>query len=229
MLPANPVRMLGSGAKQRGRHDHSSADRHRLGHDLVPRPSHRCGRPRDRQPRRRRRHPQRAGRRFRGRAGARDRWLAGGGAGPAGDRIGHDHLAPGLARGAVLRLSCRQCCDRCGPGAASGPARPAHGARALAGGRRRRARRDPRRGDADPGRARRPARPPPAGAARHPQQVGAGGGRRDHLVRDLHDRRGVRRAEGAQHPGPADAGRRATTTRHSRGDCNTRGAARAAC
>ena len=74
-------------------------------------------------------------------------------------------------------------------------------------GERRRAGRDPRRGDADRRRGRRAARPPPARAARHAQQMGARRGRRHHLVRDLHDRRGVRRAQGAQHPRPADAGR----------------------
>ena len=55
------------------------------------------------------------------------------------------------------------------------------------------------------------AAPPRRGrAARHAQQVGVRRGRPDRLVRDLHDGRALRRAQGAQHPRPADGrGRRA--------------------
>ena len=49
---------------------------------------------------------------FAARADARDRRVARGRARAAGDRVRHDHLAPGLARGAVLPLPGRQRADR---------------------------------------------------------------------------------------------------------------------
>ena len=99
-------------------------DRGRLGHDVVSRPPDRGRRRRAGDPERTGRHPEGCRRSVRGRVRARTQPVARRRPGPAGDPLGHDHLAAGLARSAVLPLPRRRrrtrrgaapAYDRCGP------------------------------------------------------------------------------------------------------------------
>ena len=177
-----------------------------------------------------------AGRRFRGRARARDRRLARRRAGRCRCSLsGMITSPPGLGRGALLPLPRRQ---RRARRARSGGTRPRPGGAlhfvpglSLIGAD---GVPDVIRGEetqilgelgGGPGRRSAALIVLPG----HPQQVGARRGRPDRLVRDLHDRRAVRRAQGAQHPRPADGGRRARTRPPSRAASPMRAAGRAGC